>query len=300
MVRVSPGDVTRLNRVDPAPGMERATIGSVRVSISTDAKVCMGTATSPNERRVQRSRVAHELPLQHFWQPDDVTCGPTCLRNVYGFYGLELELEEVISEIDRNEDGGTLALYLAISALRRGFRARLYSYDLRVLDPTWKGLGRKELTEKIQARVAHLRTDKARRAAAAYLDFLRLGGLLGFSELTPRLLREILDRDHPILAGLSATYLYRMPRERHHPVTHELVDDDVAGDPVGHFIVITGYERWGRRFVVRDPSEHVPASPDGRQVVDAQRLINAILLGDLTYDAVLLELWRGSSNPESE
>jgi hypothetical protein len=26
-------------------------------------------------------------------------------------------------------------------------------------------------------------------------------------------------------------------------------------------------------------------------VVDAQRLINSILLGDATYDAVLLELW---------
>ena len=30
---------------------------------------------------------------------------------------------------------------------------------------------------------------------------------------------------------------------------------------------------------------------DGRQVVDGQCLINAILLGDVTYDAVLLELW---------
>ena len=59
----------------------------------------------------------------------------------------------------------------------------------------------------------------------------------------------------------------------------------------GHFVVIVGYEHWGRRFSVRDPSEHVPLAADGRQVVDAQRLINAILLGDLTYDAVLLELW---------
>jgi hypothetical protein len=29
--------------------------------------------------------------------------------------------------------------------------------------------------------------------------------------------------------------------------------------------------------------------------VDAQRLVNSILLGDLTYDAVLLELWPGES-----
>ena len=68
------------------------------------------------------------------------------------------------------------------------------------------------------------------------------------SELTPELLKRILNRDHPVLAGLSATYLYRMPRERHDPETHELVDDDVAGDPTGHFIVVSGYEHWGRRL----------------------------------------------------
>lgn len=253
----------------------------------------MGTRAIPEDRHSQRSRVAHDLPLQHFLQPDDVTCGPTCLRKVYNFYGIDPGLEEVLGEIDRNEDGGTLAVYLAISAVRRGFRSRIYSYDLRIFDPTWKGLGARALADKVRARLPYLRQPKARRAGEAYLDYLELGGTLGFNELTPRLLKEILDRDHPILAGLSATYLYRMPRERHHPETHQLLDDDVAGDPVGHFIVISGYERWGRRFVVLDPSAHVPVSADGRLVVDAQRLINAILLGDLTYDAVLLELWPG-------
>jgi hypothetical protein len=65
----------------------------------------------------------------------------------------------------------------------------------------------------------------------------------------------------------------------------------VRGDPTGHFVVISGYEHWGRRLVVRDPFEHVPDSADGRLVVDAERLTNAILLGDVTYDAVLLEVW---------
>ena len=67
----------------------------------------------------------------------------------------------------------------------------------------------------------------------------------------------------------------------------------MRGEPPGHFVVITGYEHWGRAFSLRDPSAHVPVAEDGRQVVDAQRLTNAILLGDLTYDAVLLELWPG-------
>ncbi len=253
----------------------------------------MATQSLPEDRTKGRARVAHELPVQRFLQPDDVTCGPTCLRKVYDYYGVQLALQEVIGEIDRNEDGGTLAVFLGASAIRRGFHARIFSYDLRIFDPTWAALPMDVVAAKIQERLPYLKQPKVRRAAEAYLDFLRTGGEIGFEELTPQLLKRILDRDHPVLAGLSATYLYRMPRERHDPRTGEMVDDDVAGDPMGHFLVISGYERWGRRFVVLDPSAHVPVTGDGRLVVEAQRLINAILLGDLTYDAVLLELWPG-------
>ena len=47
----------------------------------------MGTSAIPEDRSSQRGRVAHDLPMQIFLQPDDVTCGPTCLRKVYDFYG---------------------------------------------------------------------------------------------------------------------------------------------------------------------------------------------------------------------
>lgn len=252
----------------------------------------MTSRAIPEDRKAQRARVAHELRVEQFSQPDDVTCGPTCLAKVYRYFGLEVPLETVVGEIDRNEDGGTLAVFLGLAALRRGLHANLYSYDLRIFDPTWRNLDSQTLAEKIRLRIPHLARPKARRSAIAYLDFLELGGKLVFEELTPALLKRILDRNHPILAGLSATHLYGFSRERHDPVTHALVDDDIAGDPVGHFVVITGYEHWGRRFILRDPSAHVPATRDGRLVVEAQKLINSILLGDLTYDAVLLELWR--------
>lgn len=247
-------------------------------------------AAPPEDRRVQEDRFAHELRVQRFLQPDDVTCGPTCLRKVYDFYGLRLDDGEVLGEIDRDEDGGTLAVFLGIAGLSRGFRARIYSYDLRIFDPTWFGLGRDALAEKVHARFPHLKDGKRLRAARAYLDFLERGGEIRFDELTPALLKRIIDREHPVLAGLSATYLYRFPRERQLDADR-LVADDVSGEPTGHFVVIVGYEQWGRRFSLRDPSEHVPVAADGRQVVDAQRLINSILLGDVTYDAVLLELW---------
>ena len=86
------------------------------------------------------------------------------------------------------------------------------------------------------------------------------------------------------MTGLSATYLYQTPREFNNEY------DDIRGDPVGHFVVICGYYPKSDRFIIRDPDSHIPFSRTGKYSVDAERLISAILLGDVTYDAVLLVL----------
>ena len=86
------------------------------------------------------------------------------------------------------------------------------------------------------------------------------------------------------LTGLSATYLYQTKREFRNDY------DDIRGEPVGHFVVICGYYPRGDRFIVRDPSSHIPFSRTGKYSVSAERLIAAIFLGDATYDAVLLVL----------
>jgi hypothetical protein len=247
--------------------------------------------TRPDERSNGHSRVAHELAVQRFVQPDDVTCGPTCLRKVYDFYGITAAVDDITRALEQNPEGGTLAVFLGISALQRGFHARIFPYDLRIFDPTWYDLSSAALAEKIFARLPLLKDAKRLRAASAYVRYLELGGELGFEDLTPRLLKSIIDREHPVLAGLSATYLYGFPRERWDPDAGRLVDDDIAGEPIGHFVVIKGYDQWGRRLTVLDPSEHVPAEGGRGIVVDSDRLINAIMLGDATYDAVLLEIW---------
>lgn len=252
----------------------------------------MGAVISPTDERARRTaRVSHELGVERHLQPDDVTCGPTSLSGVYQFYGDAFDVSQVIEKLERLEEGGTLAVFLGISALQRGYAARIYSYDLRIFDPTWFELASDALKKKIVARLDHLKDEKRRRAATAYIDFLEMGGELAFEELTPTLFKSIIDRGHPILAGLSATYLYRFARERWDADKGKHVDDDVRGEPTGHFVTISGYDHWGRRLSVVDPSEHVPACANGRVTVDSDRLINAILLGDLTYDAVLLEVW---------
>jgi hypothetical protein len=224
------------------------------------------------------------LEVQRFVQPDDVTCGPTCLAQVYRYYGEDKGLGDLIRETSRNPDGGTLAVYLGIRALRDGFGAQIYSYNLRVFDPTWRRLNSAGLARKLDRRLAVAATPKLKRALRAYSEFLDLGGRLQFRELSKELLIDLLDRRRPILCGLSATYLYRRKRE------HGKRYDDVRGMPVGHFVVVCGYYPRTDRFVVRDPASHIPFSRSGKYTVDAQRLVSAILLGDVTYDADLLVL----------
>jgi hypothetical protein len=238
--------------------------------------------------RPRRSAGSHVLAVPRYAQPDEVSCGPTCLAQVYHHYGDRIPLDEVLVSTRRNDDGGTLAVFLGQEALARGYRARIYSYNLRVFDPTWFALREEPMRAKLRARAAVVSEEKLRTALLAYESFLARGGKIAFRELTPVLLMAILDRGRPILTGLSSTYLYRQMRER--PDTN--VDDDVGGDPVGHFVVISGYTRAGERFALCDPSVDAPLGRSGRYDVAAPRLINSILLGSVTYDGVLLELWR--------
>ncbi|UCF39689.1 MAG: hypothetical protein JSW43_08030 [Gemmatimonadota bacterium] len=233
-------------------------------------------------KRRTRLRRPIKLNVERFEQPDDVTCGPTCLAKVYRYYGLEASLADIIEETPRNPDGGTLAVNLAISAIREGFRPTMYPFGLRVFDPTWRRLDGRTLARKLRRRRDAVRSVRLRRALAAYTDFLTLGGRIRFQEPSADLLVEILRGGDPILTGLSATHLYRTPRERHNRY------DDVRGESVGHFVVVSGYDPRTDRFVVTDPFRNVPLSRTGRYTVPAERLMTAILLGESTYDAVLL------------
>ncbi|MEZ4235171.1 MAG: C39 family peptidase [Myxococcota bacterium] len=220
-------------------------------------------------------------------QPDEVTCGPTCLHQVFLFYRDVRPLPQILEALQRNPDGGTLAVYLGLTALSLGYHAALYPLGLRIVDPTWRGWSLQNIRERLVQR-ARVQTDDGLRAEhEAYVQFLDLGGKLFVEELSPALLVRILKREHPVICGLSATYLYGTMRER----SDDLEYDDLRGESTGHFVVLCGYTGSGLHFHVRDPSVHVPFSATGRYTVGAQRLTNAILLGDATRDAVLLEVW---------
>jgi hypothetical protein len=236
----------------------------------------------------------HALDLEIQRQPDDATCGPTCLQAVYRYFGDEVTLDDVIAEIPQLQAGGTLAVQLANHALRRGYRALIYTYNLSVFDPSWFEPSAPELDERLreQASVKHDR--RLIEATQSYLEFLRLGGELTMEDLTPALLRRWLAEERPILTGLSATFLYRSPREIG---TDRLVEDDLRGFATGHFVVLCGWDAEERRVRVADPLEDHPKFEKHIYWIPVERVINAVLLGVLTYDANLLLLEPPESSP---
>ena len=243
------------------------------------------------------------LELEMERQPDDTTCGPTCLHAVYDYYNDGISLRDVIATTPTllNEaEHGTLAVMLGVHALRRGYRASLYTFNLQMFDPSWFDQGGKApgdralLDRKLRAqRDAKARCEpKFGAATEAYLEFLSLGGEIWFRDLSSALIARFIRDRKPILTGLSATYLYRCARE--YGVNSEF--DDIRGEPAGHFVVLHGYDPMRRHVTVADPLDDNPGFTAGRYTVPMARLVAAIMLGVITYDANLLIIEPGASD----
>lgn len=225
------------------------------------------------------------ITLDILSQPDDLTCGPTCLHAVYSYYGDDISLQQVISEAHLLEEGGTLEVLLACHALRRGYRATIYTYNLQVFDPTWFESPDIDLSAKLRQQIKVKTSRKLKVATRAYLEFLALGGKLRFQDLTTALLRKYLKQHKPILCGLSSTYLYHCAREFGPTPPYY---DDIRGISTGHFVILCGYDLHNRHVFVADPLKHNPSGKGQLYEVDIDRLVGSILLGILTYDANLL------------
>ena len=181
--------------------------------------------------------------------------------------------------------GGTLGVFLGVHALRRGYDAVLYTYNLDIFDPSWFEEGAEDLSARLEAQIRVKPVERLRVATKAYLDFLELGGRIRFEELRPELIRHHLTQGEPILTGLSATYLYGCAREVERD--GRLQYDSVQGEPMGHFVLVHGYDPATDSVLVADPL-HENRFGSHNYRVGVVRLLGAIMLGVLTYDGNLL------------
>jgi hypothetical protein len=208
---------------------------------------------------------------------------------VYGFHGDRVHLASLIAEISPLATGGHLAVQLACHALKRGYEATIYTYNLRLFDPTWFE-GDVDIVDRLRRQAKFKKGRRLKSATRHYADFLRLGGDLRYEDLTHELIVSYLDDGLPVLTGLSATYLYGCSRE---VGADRLVYDDVRGVPTGHFVVMYGHDRRKRAILIADPLKDNPGFRSRYYSLPSSRVIAAILLGDVTWDANLLILKPG-------
>jgi hypothetical protein len=239
--------------------------------------------------------ITFRLPLKMLPQPDETTCGPTCLHALYTYWGEDSQLPQVIARTHRMEHGGTFAIFLACDALRQGYRATIYTYNLTVFDPTWFAPG-VDIAERLKQQRKVKKDAKLQHVTEGYLEFLSLGGRLRLTDLSRPLIRGLLRRNLPIITGLSSTYLYRAARE-YGPNDEP---DDIRGLPAGHFVVIAGYDRKKNSVLVADPYGLHPYGPAHEYWINIDRVLGAVLLGIVTHDANLLLIYPPREAPTEE
>ena len=227
-------------------------------------------------------------------QPDDETCGPTSLHAIYHYYGKTISLRQVISEVKRAESGGTYCSYLGEHALSNGFNATIYVNNTTIFDPSWftnTKASNEMLLKKLKAQRELKKSSKLTIVSRGFESFLEAGGSIRFKTLDTHFFKAYFASNIPILTGLNATYLYRTRRECYTQDGHSFFDD-IQGEPTGHFVVLCGYTEKKRQVLVADPFKEAPLCSDQDQhyKVSISRLINAILLGVVTYDANILIL----------
>lgn len=232
-------------------------------------------------------RAAVNLDITVSKQPDDESCGITCLQAIYNHYGLSITLERLKAEIEHWQTGGTVGVNLARHALAHGFSAELYTYNIKIFDPTWKSLKPAELEKKLKLRSRKIRSKKQRKVIGFHLDFLRRGGVIRFDDLDEELMSRIFKAHKAVICGLSATYLYQNMRE-----TADNVENDIVGQPVGHFVVVSGWDPAARAVAINDPLRKNPISETGTYKLPFTKFSNAVMLGILTYDENLLVIWK--------
>ena len=204
---------------------------------------------------------------------------------MYRHWGDAISLSEVIGQTRELREGGTLDAFLAQHALRRGYRATIFMHNLSLFDPTWFSLSREQIIDKLRQQLEYKQDThpKIGIATKSYIEFLQLGGELRMADLTGALLRRYLSRGVPLLTGLSSTWLYRTARE-----LEDTSDDDVRGEPCGHFVVLYDYDPETRQVWIADPYQANPFSGARLYPVKIEHLIASVLVGVVSFDCNLL------------
>lgn len=225
------------------------------------------------------------IKLNRLVQPR-LECGPTALKMVMEYLsGKDYDLDEIIKDADSIQKYVDWDFKLGTAAIKRGFKATIFTLSIDFFDPTWHGLSRSQLLRKLRQRLKFVMKYNKKdlhdgyiwwwyeSSLKAIIKFLEKGGKIVFKPITKELIISYLSKGVPVICPVNGSLMYG--RKRFYRKTF----DDVKGKYFGHVITATGYEN--NRFTLTDTYEG--SKRNGLLKVDRDLLINSILLstGDL-------------------
>lgn len=194
------------------------------------------------------------------------SCGPSSIKQVLYYYGIEKSLKEIMKGMRLFDKGGTSADgSIGDYLLKQGFKVKIYTFDTRFFDPSWFKLGKKELLKKFRKCATVFRGFK-KYTYQGFIDFLNDGGKIEFKPVSLDIIKKHLKSGRPLLAGVDDSLLYGVKRSR-----KTFYDDDIKGKSWEHEVVLAGYKE-DKLFVV-DPADTNPFSRDGRYFLNADGLL---------------------------
>ena len=171
------------------------------------------------------------------------TCGQTSLRAVLDYFGLKFSLSEILKGV-RLYKTGTYIEDMALFAKSLGFKTKIITFDPEFFDPTWANLPQKSLLRKYKRSMKFKRGRKRKREKI--LNYLKKGEKYSLQIPSRKLLFSYLKKKIPPILCIFSTILRKEKRRKNSKL------NDIAGKPMGHFVVLMGYEN--KKFIIMDPN----------------------------------------------
>ena len=214
---------------------------------------------------------------------------------MYRYWGDQEPLQTIIARMYRLEQGGTFAVFLGCDALRKGYGAAIYTYNVTVFDPTWFTRN-VDIAERLTKQREVKSDERLQVATSGYLQFLQLGGRLRFADLSQVLVRALLR--FRLLQRSAALHLsVRVLNPDGSSSSPGISDMGQSGHGTQDYAMAGSFSRARRHVLVVDPYQPNPYGEAHEYWISIDRVVTAILLGIVTHDANLLVVYPRRKRP---
>jgi hypothetical protein len=233
--------------------------------------------------------ITYDVPLLKQGIQD---CVQSSASQMLSFYGINKSVEEIKKEVpvDIDSEGkelGSSLGHIATYFIQLGFKTTIHTVDLEIFDQSWKGSNNEQLINNLQERkkyIKHARYEEQimNHVIDGYILFLEKGGKVELPIVDEKYLYNLLTHG-PIYTVVSYNFLNQSPKYKF-VKNSKPMQDDMAGTPNTHVIVISGYK--DGKFEITDPDYEF----GGKRLIEPSLLIGAFYLAETDCDPILITL----------